>query len=58
MKLFTNHDWSLFMIYQSTNTQLTSQENVSLCIVQHGAQCQTFVRLLFQTEQVKTSKNN
>ena len=47
MKLFTNHDWSLFMIYQSTNTQLTSQENVSLCIVQHGAQCQTFVRLLF-----------
>ena len=39
MKLFTNHDWSLLMIYQSTDTQLTSQENVFLCIVQHGAQC-------------------
>lgn len=58
MKLFTNHDWSLLMIYQSTDTQLTLQENVSLCIVQHGAQCLTFMRLLFQTEQVNTSKND
>ena len=48
MKLFTNHDWSLFMIYQRTNTQLTSQENVSLCIVQHGAQCRTFVITFFK----------
>ena len=30
-------DWSLPMIYQSTDTWMTSRETCFLCFVQHGA---------------------
>ena len=34
---YAHCDWSLPMIYQSTDTWLTSQQTYFLCFVQHGA---------------------
>ena len=49
-------DWSLPMIYQSTDTWMTSRETCFLCFVQHGARFWKCLWDYFGLKQVKSSK--
>ena len=49
-------DWSLPIIYQSTDTWMTSRETCFLCFVQHGARFWKCLWDYFGLKQVKSSK--
>ena len=56
-KCYARCDWSLPMIYQSTDTWMTSCETCFLCFVQHGARFWICLWDYFGLKQVKFSKN-
>ena len=52
----TRCDWSLPMIYQSTDTWMTSRKTCFLCFVQHGARFWMCLWHYFGLKQVKSLK--
>ena len=53
---YARSDWSSPMIYQSTDTWMTSQETCFLCFVQHGSRFWKCLWDYFGLKQVKSSK--